>query len=151
MTDADPEYAVSHPAPARDQVSTPRMLLALILAPAAWLLQLNASYLFASNACDPSAGPAEASVVPGLWLLLLLINLFCLAAGAAGAWISWRAWRRSRTEKKGDRHTLIDIGEGRTRFAALSALLVSSIFLCAILAEAAALLILQRCAPGTWI
>jgi len=147
---AIPEAEMSHPSPQRERVSAVRLLLALGLAPSAWLVQLNASYFFASSTCDPSGDPGQAQVVPGLWLLLLLINLACVAAGAAGAWIAYSAWTRSRDEKPGGKRELLDVGEGRTRFTALSAMIVSGIFLFAILAEAAALLILQRCAPGSW-
>ncbi|TFI57530.1 hypothetical protein E2493_14250 [Sphingomonas parva] len=146
-----PETAVSHPSPQRERVSSPRLLLALILAPTAWLGQLIASYSLSSVACDPSGSSVDMEVVPGLWTLLLLINLASLAAGTVGIWLAWAAWRRSRREKAGGRHTLLDVGEGRTRFMAVSALIVSGIFLVAIAAEAAALLILQRCAPGTWL
>lgn len=147
----EPQEDVSHPSPGRDRVSSVRLFLALTLAPGAWLLQLNASYFFSSTGCDPTGGPSRLEVVPGLWLLLLLINFACLTVGAAGAWLAWSSWRRSRDEKGGGKHELLDVGEGRTRFTALSALVVSFIFFVAIFAEAAALLILERCAPGTWL
>lgn len=151
MTSAiGPEGQVSHPSPERDRVSPARLFLAATLAPGAWLAQLTASYFFASEGCDPTNGPAYNPVVPGLWLLLLLINLACAAAGAMGAYLAWSCWRRTRREKSGGKGRLLDIGEGRTRFSALSALIVSFIFGLAICAEAAALLILERCSPGSW-
>lgn len=146
-----PPAPVSHPAPERDRVSTLRLLAALLLAPGGWLVQLTASYLFASNGCDRSDTGLVPDAVPLLWLILLLINIACLAAGVSGMTFALRAWRRTRDEKRGGGHHLLDVGEGRTRFAALSATIVSGIFLFAILAELAALLILQRCAPGTWL
>lgn len=146
-----PPTAVNHPAPERGRVSNLRLLGALLLAPGGWLLQLLTSYFFASNACargDNGLGPAAA---PNLWLLLLLVNFICVVAGIFGMTFALRAWRRTRDEKPGGGHHLLDVGEGRTRFAALSAAVVSGIFLFAILAEFAALLILQRCAPGSWL
>jgi len=144
-----PEQEVSHPSPGRRRVSGVRLLLALILAPLAWLAQLQASYFFSSEACFPADYQRSWSV-PGLWLLLLLVNFGCMAVGAVGASLAYSAWRRTHAEKKGDRHALLEVGEGRTRFAALSALIVSFIFFVAIFAEAAALFILGNCAPGTW-
>jgi hypothetical protein len=150
MTSA-PATVVSHPAPERGRVSTLRLLGALLLAPVAWLAQLLASYFFAANACQRGSEGLVPSSVPALWLVLLLINLACLTAGAMGMTLAWRAWRRTRDEKPGRGHHLLDVGEGRTRFAALSAAIVSGIFLFAIFAEFAALLILERCAPGNWL
>lgn len=146
-----PESRVSHPAPVRGRISNLRMLGALLLAPGAWLVQLTVSYFFASNACGRGQDGLVPSVVPTLWLLLLLVNFACLAPGVAGMVFALRAWRRTRDEKPGGGHYLLDVGEGRTRFAALAAVVVSGIFLFAILAEFAAVLILERCAPGSWL
>lgn len=150
MTSA-PENQVSHPAPGRARVSNLRLLGALLLAPGAWLVQLTVSYFFASNGCARGETGLEPSVVPSLWLLLLLIHLACIVPGVFGFVFALRAWRRTRDEKPGGGHRLLDVGEGRTRFAALAATVVSFIFLFAILAEFAAVLILQRCAPGSWL
>jgi hypothetical protein len=142
---------ISHPAPERDRVSNLRMLAALLLAPAAWTTQLLVSYFFASEACARGDNGLVPPAVPLLWLVLLVINFGCLVAGVLGTVFAVRAWLRTRDEKPGGGHYLLDVGEGRTRFAALAATVVSGIFLFGILAELAALLILQRCAPGTWL
>ena len=110
-----------------------------------------ASYFFSSNGCGRSDTGLVPDSVPLLWLVLLLVNVACLAAGALGIVFALRAWRRTRDEKPGGGHYLLDVGEGRTRFTALSATIVSGIFLFAILAEFAALLIFGRCAPGSWL
>lgn len=146
---AAPSVSVSHPAPERDRISNLGLLGALLLAPGGWLLQLLASYFFSSNACAVGDNGLAPTSVTGLWLILLLVNFLSLGAGAAGMVFALRAWRRTRGEKRGGGHHLLDVGEGRTRFAALSAAIVSGIFLFAILAEFAALLILQYCAPGS--
>ena len=140
---------VSDPAPERDRISNLRLIASLLLAPGGWLVQLLGSYLFSSNACARGDNGLVPDVAPALWLLLLLLNVVCIAAGVFGMTFAVRAWRRTRDEKRGGGHHLLDVGEGRTRFSALSAAIVSGIFLFAICAEFAALLILQRCAPGT--
>lgn len=144
-----PDSRVSHPAPKHERVSNLRMLAALLLAPTAWLTQLVASYFFAAEACARSDNGLEPTSVPLLWLVLILINSACLTAGAVGMSFALRAWLRTRDEKPGGGHHLLDVGEGRTRFSALAASVVSGIFLFAILADFAALLILQQCAPGS--
>ena len=146
-----PRMSVSHPAPERERVSNLRMLAALLLAPAAWLAQLTISYFLASEACSRGDNGLVPTVVPLLWLVLLVINFACLVGGVFGTVFALRAWRRTRDEKPGGGHYLLDVGEGRTRFAALAASIVSGIFLFAILAEFAALLIFGRCAPGSWL
>lgn len=148
MTSATPGD-VSHPAPERGRVSNLRLLGALLLAPLGWMTQLLVSYFFASNACANGDDGLSATTVPALWLILLVVNFLCIFAGVAGLVFALRAWRRTRGEKKGGGHHLLDVGEGRTRFAALSAAVVSGIFLFAIFAEAAALLIFGHCAPGS--
>lgn len=142
---------VTHPAPHRDRVSNLRLFAALTLAPAAWMAQLLASYFFSANACAPRSDGVGPDTVPVLWLLLLVINALCLVAGLLGITFALQSWNRTRGEKEGGAHRLIDVGEGRTRFTALSAVIVSLIFLFAILCEFAALLILQRCSPGDWL
>lgn len=146
----NPRGTITHPAPERDEISNLRLLAALLLAPTAWLAQLLASYFFSSNACARGDTGIVPDAVPLLWLTLLLINFVCAAGGVAGLVFALRAWGRTRHEKPGGGHHLLDVGEGRTRFTALSATIISGIFLFAILAEFAALLILGRCAPGTW-
>lgn len=141
---------VSHPAPSRDRVSNLRLFAALTLAPGGWITQLLASYFFSANACAARAHGMSPDLVPALWLLLLVINALCLVMGTFGMTFALQSWTRTRAEKKGDAHHLIDVGEGRTRFTALSAVIVSGIFLFAICCEFAALLIIQRCSPGQW-
>ena len=150
MTKA-PEAKVSHPAPERHRVSNLRLVGALLLGPGAWLFQVMVSYFFAANGCARGDTGLQPSVVPSLWLLLLLINLASIVPGVFGLTFALRAWRRTRDEKPGGGHRLLDVGEGRTRFAALAAIVVSFIFLFGILAEFAAVLILQRCSPGSWL
>lgn len=146
-----PRNRVSHPAPEHGRVSNLRMLAALFLAPAAWMAQVLASYFLSSEACARGDNGLVPTSVPLLWLVLLIINFACLAGGVIGIVFALQAWLRTRDEKPGGGHYLLDVGEGRTRFAALAASVVSGIFLFAILAELAAVLILQQCAPGSWI
>lgn len=146
-----PKVTVSHPAPERSRVSNLRMLAALLLAPSAWVSQVVVSYFFAAEACARGDNGLVPTAVPLLWLVLLLINFACLVAGILGMVFALRAWLRTRHEKPGGGHYLLDVGEGRTRFTALAATVVSGIFLFGILAEFAAVLILQRCAPGNWL
>ena len=66
MSDAvGPEREISHPSPHRERVSGVRLLLALTLAPLAWLAQLQASYFFSSEACFPSDYQRSGARSPG--------------------------------------------------------------------------------------
>lgn len=143
------DFEVSHPSPARDRVSGLRLLAATTLAPLAWLAQLTASYFFSSETCWVAPGGTFSSTL--LWIILLILNVLFAGIGLLGFYLAYSCWTRSRGEKKGGKEELLQVGEGRTRFAALSALIISGIFFVAIFAEAAALFILQECAPGSWM
>lgn len=149
MSSAGPHFHVSHPSPARDRVSTLRLLAASTLAPLAWLAQLTVSYFFASETCSRAPSGAFASTL--LWIVLLISNVIFVGVGLIGVYLAYSCWTRSRGEKKGGKEELLQVGEGRTRFSALSALIISGIFFVAIFAEASALFILQECAPGSWM
>jgi len=45
-----------------------------------------------------------------------------------GVAMSWQAWQRSRDEKPGSANHLAQLGKGRTRFLALTALVSSASF-----------------------
>ena len=146
-----PHFGISHPSPDRDRVSSLRLLAACTLAPLAWLGQLNISYFFSSETCGWTNVASQPPSTGVLWIVLLLANVACVGVGLVGVYLAYSCWTRSRGEKGGGKERLLDVGEGRTRFAALSALFISGIFFIAIFAEAAALFILQRCAPGGWM
>ncbi|HEY8550163.1 MAG TPA: hypothetical protein VIL35_09430 [Vicinamibacterales bacterium] len=102
--------------PARDYWEGPGLMLligGMLIAPAAWFLDLQASYAAVKWACAHDRGDLI-RLVPVLTLVLL----------AAGTWMSWTCWTKLRdnADQKGAR--LID----RSLLLALSGLALNAIF-----------------------
>lgn len=136
---------VAHPAPHRDRVSLWALAFALVGAPCAWAIQFTAGFALGSIACFPGGSPLEAPEWTGLRPLLWSIEAGAVAIGIAALAVAWRAWRRTQGEVLGSAHTLLEVGEGRTRFLALCGLLASGIFLIALVFNGQALLLVRTC------
>lgn len=116
-----------HPAPRRHRVARWRLWAALLLAPAAFSLQVLASYTVGSDLCSAGRMP-----LPWLVAILLATGLLALLGGG----IAWCNWRATRDEGAGDIHASADRGDGRTRFMSVFALGWSALFLVGMLAQA---------------
>ena len=104
--------------------------------PLVWALQLNLNYGLASHACFPIETP-RARFLPGwerTWIVLLVVNLVCLAICALGLFASRYSWRRLRREPplQGTVGGVAYPSEERLRSFAVSGLLVSGLFTAAI-------------------
>ncbi len=120
---------VSHPAPRRHDVPAWLVAAGLIVAPAAWFLQLNASYLLGTSHCHD----APAVVPPDVAYALIVMAGFAAAVLALlGLWATVRVWNLTRDEGPGGGTDALTSGHGRTRFLALAGFIVSSIFAIAI-------------------
>ena len=94
-----------------------------LLAPFAWLLDLQVSYSMVKWACENDARAA-----------LLLMPLGSLLLIAAGSAMAWSCWTKLRGHARGEGGSIID----RSYFLALAALAMNALF---------ALLILSSFAP----
>jgi hypothetical protein len=122
----------NHPSEGRGETGLAALLYGLIAAPCAWIVaQIFCSGL-ASLAChpkyEPLATPAFAGTSLAHAMTLVLAGVVC----ASGAIVAYRAWRRTRGEHKGGSQTLLEVGEGRSRFMALAGVLTSVGFLVAV-------------------
>ncbi|MFC3069100.1 hypothetical protein [Phenylobacterium soli] len=116
--------SAGHPAPARDEVGVLPLLYGLLAAPAAAALETLIGMGVVGRACLPTDHPLAAprfSTEPIVWT----VHLVALIVGVAAVLVSLRAWRRTRHEHEGGRGAMVEIGEGRTRFLAMVALLTS--------------------------
>ncbi|HEU4376499.1 MAG TPA: hypothetical protein VFS02_23600 [Telluria sp.] len=137
--------APGHPAPHAGRVSITRLLLLLTGAPVAWAVQIAAGYGAAAYACYPHRDALAAPVLPHLHGLLIALSVAAIALAALCALLSYRSWRLTRNEVKGDHHQLLDVGEGRTRFMALCALISSVGFGLALLVTTSVLVLVPPC------
>ncbi|MBV1691375.1 hypothetical protein KRR38_27750 [Novosphingobium sp. G106] len=137
MSDLHPlARAVSHPSPGKRDVALWRIVGGVTLAPAAFSLQVVASYVVAANGCG-------AGRPPNFWLVA--INLAALTATIVGMGIAIANYRETRGEKRGDQKCVQEIGEGRTRFLAYCGLCASAIFGLAVVVQLTAIFTLSAC------
>ena len=129
--------SVAHPAPQRADVPLWRLLSALLLAPAAFSTQVLADYIVASEGCTLGQRPAP---------VLIAITAITFAAAIVGFAMSVTLWRKIGHETGGGSGRAAEVGEGRTRFIVLCALVSSSVFALAAVLDVTNVLVLGQCA-----
>lgn len=137
--------STGHPAPHRHNVQLSVLIFGLAAAPLAWLAQTSLNYLVASRACYPFEARKLQVVVDGLWPVLIIATVVALAVGIVAAMVSWRAWSATREEHHGGSHPAIEVAEGRTRFLALAGVMISGLFVAAVLFNAVGLFLVPPC------
>lgn len=140
--------AAGQPAPQRhSRYSRWLLWFGLFGAPAAWSIQLLVNYPLAAHSCYPRNVPLSAPTFGGLWTALIAVNVLMLlatvAAGAAAAII----WRQARDRPSGT-HAPLESDAGRVRFMGYAGMLVSGLFLLAVLMSALPLFIVPVCSHG---
>jgi hypothetical protein len=141
-TKADPS---EHPAPARHAVAPGLLLYALAAAPTAWLFQTVFGMAVARHACYPKDTPLAYAAFGYAQGLLGGAMVAATAVAFCAVAASLFAWKKTGEEKGGDGHTLLEIGEGRTRFLAMCAVILSIGFSFAIGFSALGLAIVPLC------
>ena len=104
---------VAHPAPQRRSVPLWRLLTALLLAPASFSTQVLVDYVIAADSCTLHDRPAAA---------LVAITVMTFVGAMAGLAMAVVLWRTVRDEKGGSHARAAEVGEGRTRFIVLCAM-----------------------------
>jgi hypothetical protein len=135
-----------HPAPHRHNVSGWTLLFALSGPPLIWWLQSVMNYYVSGYACYPRNTPLSSPQSAGLmWSVLVVLTALALAVSAISLLLSYRAWSRTREEMHGSGHDTMEVGEGRTRFLALSGMLTSALFFAAVVFNIGALVFVPPC------
>jgi hypothetical protein len=134
-----------HPSAARGATRVGALLYGLIAAPCAWIAAQVTSSTLAQAACFPQYAPRDVPAFPGLHLLHAAALVLALAVCASGGFVAYGAWRRTRGEHRGGGGTLLDIGEGRSRFMALAGMMTSAGFLIGTLFSVPAALLVPAC------
>lgn len=140
----NPASAAAHPSPHKNEVGIVGLLYGLMAAPIAWVSSQIASSIVAQEACFPKTESLSdpAFAVAGLHIGLLSVA-FAVSASAAG--VAYANWRRTKRESGGNGHTLLDVGEGRSRFMALAGLLTSFGFMLGTLFSIPAVVFVPAC------
>ena len=144
----------AHPAPARNDVAPALLWFGLAGAPAAWTAQTLVDLAVASHGCYPRLFPLAAPMLAGLRGIVMTVSIaaliVCIVAGA----VAVRSWNRTRHEHQvssgaGEKHSnaaaLLETGEGRTRFLALSGVMASVVFTIAVLAHTVSIFMVGPC------
>ncbi|WP_420129398.1 hypothetical protein [Longimicrobium sp.] len=103
---------------------------AVLAAPLAWMLGLNAEYGLVRVACAKNSN-----------LALHLVSLATLVIALAGGWVAWREWKRTGREGPGE-----DGGPlPRSRMMVVMGLMASALFSLAIVTQWVASLFFNPC------
>jgi hypothetical protein len=111
--------------------SSRRLWLSLLLAPMAWLADLEASYALAAQACIAS---------PGHRLALYLVPLAAAFVAGLGAVLAWQVYTRTTTPAPA-----AAAAEGSERFLALASVVASVFFVLIILVQTIPNVLLGAC------
>jgi hypothetical protein len=131
MPQRNAQFDIGHHDPHRDSVPLRVVVLALLAAPTAWLLQLNANSAIAGLSCLTDAGVARLAWGSGTTrTVIVAVNLAALALGLAG--LAASAWALRRTRHRPGAGGVMEAGEGRTRLLVVWGFWIGILFLIAI-------------------
>jgi len=134
-----------HPAPHRARVGLAVLLFGMVAAPLAWNAQVLFSSALSGFVCYPHATPLAAPWLGGSRPIMIAVSIIGIVVAIAAALISWRSWRRTKDERPGSFHHLLELGEGRTRFMATVGMLTSALFLIALAFGLSVLCLVPSC------
>ncbi|GJG86952.1 hypothetical protein tb265_21330 [Gemmatimonadetes bacterium T265] len=140
-----PRPADAHAAPHRDRVRLPALWAGLFAGPLLWGAQTLANYAVVAHGCYPTSTP-RATPTFGVWGLAVAVSVVAALGTAAAGAVALRSWRATREETGGPTESLLDTAEGRTRFMAMTGLVLSGLFLLAVLATGLPLFMVRPCA-----
>jgi hypothetical protein len=128
--------ASAHPAPRRGIVPLPRLMFGIFGAPAAWALQTIVNYGVVSHFCYPGDAPVRSPTFGGVRGVAVLVSAAALLVVLLALVTAYRSWSATRHGHHQEHHELLEIGEGRARFMAFAGVLLSAVFLFAVLMNA---------------
>lgn len=105
-------------------------------------------YAVTSHGCFPRSLPLTSPIFTGLRTVAFMITLVATIVAIAAGLTALVSWRRTKHEMSGTEHALLEVGEGRTRFMALSGVLVSALFLLAIVMSFLSIAVVPPCTYG---
>lgn len=135
----------AHPSPHRHAIGLASLLYGLIAAPMAWIVSQIACSVLAQQACFPRTEPLADPAFSGVHAAAAGVMAGAIAVGASAAFVAFRNWRKTEHEPAGDPRSLLEVGEGRSRFMAFAGLLGSLGFVLATLFSIPAVLLVPAC------
>lgn len=127
---------VAHPAPRRGIVPLRTLWFGIFGAPMAWAAELIVGYAVISHYCYPRDVPLSSPTFDGTRLTGLIVCIVLVLVGVAALVTSIHSWRETRHGHDAEHHELLEVGEGRARFMAFGGVLLSTMFLFALIMSA---------------
>ena len=137
--------SATHPAPRRDIVSTGVLWFGIFGAPAAWALQTIVNYGLVSHFCFPGTMPRRTPTFDALRGTGIAVSIVVIVVALVALATAFRSWRATRHGHDAEHHELLEVGEGRARFMAFAGILLSAVFLFAVLMNAVPLVTNAMC------
>jgi hypothetical protein len=134
-----------HPSPQRGKVSLGALWFGIWGAPLAWISLELLSYILTTAICNTDSHIALRAHADKVSHYLVPISLIACLIALLAAVTAVHNWRKTRHEKSGSAHQLLEVGEGRTRFLAMFGLLTSSGFIIALFFSSAMLFLIPLC------
>lgn len=134
-----------HPSPHRAKTGLATLLYGLVAAPVSWVVGEVVNAALAQEACFPGTEPLATPAIANLQTIHVVVLVISLLVSASAALVALGAWRATRDEQAGGSHALLSIGEGRSRFMALSGLMTSAGFFIGTLFSVPAILVVPSC------
>ncbi len=116
--------------------------------PFVWALQSIADFALVAHFCYPNDTPVATPTFGGVRAVGLAVSVVCLLVAVAALFTALRAWGVTRHGHEGEHREVAEVGEGRARFMALAGILVSGIFVYAVLMNALPLVTMPVCMVG---
>ena len=134
-----------HPSPHRNRVGGLAMWFAILGAPVAWSLQQLINPPIFEHGCFPNDVPLAEPIWRNGGSVTLTVELAAIVVCVLAGIVAWRNWQRTRTEKEGSGHHLLEAGDGRSRFMAMVGLLCSGLFLFAVVVSTGLFYLVAPC------
>jgi hypothetical protein len=127
---------MTHPAPRRGIVRLPTLWFGIFGAPVAWALELIAGYSLIAHYCYPRDVPLDTPPYGALRVTGMIVCIVLVLVGVAALGTAIHSWRLMRHGHPAEHHELLEVGEGRARFMAFGGVLLSVMFLFALIMSA---------------
>ncbi len=136
---------ISHPAPTRHRVSGWALAFALFGGPFVWSEHMLVNSAVASIACKGADPLFGALTVDTAWVLLIISSAVALIVSGAAGYVAYSAWAATSGDDEESHYSVVEVGEGRTRFLAMVGMVFSGGFFAASIFDVIALLMVPLC------
>lgn len=124
--------AATQPAPRRATVPLRTLWFGIFGAPVAWALQLIVAYSLVAHSCFPKDVPLHAPSFGGLRMTGIIVSAALLVVGAGALTVAIHSWRVMRCGREAERRAGLEVSDQRVRFMAFGGILLSGVFLFAL-------------------